>query len=128
MSASALLRHGGVREAVVVAQPEPSGGKRLVGFVVAAEEPGPGSAVLRELLRQSLPEHMVPALLVELASLPLTPNGKVDRKALPKVNGSTAAPTEFIAPDTPTEKALAALWQVANGLDRDPGQVYELGA
>lgn len=25
-------------------------------------------------------------------------------------------------------KALAALWQVANGLGRQPGQVYELGA
>jgi hypothetical protein len=25
-------------------------------------------------------------------------------------------------------KALGALWQVANGLDQDPGQIYELGA
>ncbi len=25
-------------------------------------------------------------------------------------------------------KALAALWQVANGLDVDPGHVYHLGA
>ena len=25
-------------------------------------------------------------------------------------------------------KALAALWQVANGLDQDPGQLYEVGA
>jgi hypothetical protein len=25
-------------------------------------------------------------------------------------------------------KALAALWQVANGLDVEPGQVYDLGA
>ncbi len=25
-------------------------------------------------------------------------------------------------------KALAALWQVMNGLDMDPGEVYELGA
>jgi hypothetical protein len=25
-------------------------------------------------------------------------------------------------------KALAALWQVMNGLDLDPGQVYDLGA
>jgi hypothetical protein len=24
-------------------------------------------------------------------------------------------------------KALAALWQVMNGLDMDPGQVYDLG-
>ena len=25
-------------------------------------------------------------------------------------------------------KALAALWQVMNGLDMDPGQLYEVGA
>jgi hypothetical protein len=25
-------------------------------------------------------------------------------------------------------KALAALWQVMNGLDMDPGQIYDLGA
>ena len=25
-------------------------------------------------------------------------------------------------------KAVAALWQVANGLDQDPGQIYHLGA
>ena len=25
-------------------------------------------------------------------------------------------------------KALAALWQVMNGLDQDPGHLYELGA
>ncbi len=25
-------------------------------------------------------------------------------------------------------KALAALWQIMNGLDQDPGQVYDLGA
>ncbi len=25
-------------------------------------------------------------------------------------------------------KALSALWQVMNGLDMDPGQVYDLGA
>ncbi len=25
-------------------------------------------------------------------------------------------------------KALAALWQVANGLQQDPGQLYDLGA
>jgi hypothetical protein len=25
-------------------------------------------------------------------------------------------------------KAVAALWQVANGLDMDPGQIYDIGA
>lgn len=27
-----------------------------------------------------------------------------------------------------TAKALATMWQVMNGLDQDPGQVYDLGA
>jgi hypothetical protein len=27
-----------------------------------------------------------------------------------------------------TVKAVAAMWQVMNGLDLDPGQVYDLGA
>ena len=27
-----------------------------------------------------------------------------------------------------TLKAMAALWQVVNGLDLDPGQLYEIGA
>jgi len=25
-------------------------------------------------------------------------------------------------------KAVAALWQIANGLDMDPGQIYDIGA
>ena len=34
-------------------------------------------------MRRTLPEFMVPSVVVELAALPLTPNGKVDRAALP---------------------------------------------
>jgi acyl carrier protein len=95
------------------------GDARLAAYVVAdAGSAKLDLAEMRQHLSRHLPDYMVPADFIVLEQLPLTPNGKVDRKALPKVNGSTAAPTEFIAPDTPTEKALAELWQKVLRLDR----------
>lgn len=39
---------------------------------------------VRQQLRQSLPDYMVPGLIVVLDELPLTPNGKIDRNQLPE--------------------------------------------
>src|ERR1051326_986119 len=81
---SALRKHPGVREAVVIAREDQSGSKRLLGYGV----PKPGVQLTGEDLRRfgklSLPEYMVPSVIVILDALPLTPNGKVDRKALPE--------------------------------------------
>ena len=76
-----LEKHEGVAEGVVVAR-EVDGEKRLTAYVVASR-PRPQENELRKLLRERLPEYMVPADFVFLESFPLTPNGKVDRRALP---------------------------------------------
>ena len=46
------------------------------------------------------------------------------------IRNSSAHSPEELAPfeERNSLKALAALWQVMNGLDMDPGQVYDLGA
>ena len=66
------------------------GEKRLVGYVVRAEE---AAAVTmsewRRRLGEQLPEYMIPAVIVELRELPLTANGKVDRRALPEPDGGS---------------------------------------
>jgi acyl carrier protein len=60
---------------------------------------------------------MVPSTVILLDALPLTPNGKVDRAKLPEPASSGVAQPTFIAPRTPTEVQLAAIW--ADVLKRD---------
>jgi hypothetical protein len=75
------------------------------------------AAELREHLRRSLPEYMLPSAYVTLERLPLTPNGKVDRRALPEPDASASldASRSFVAPRTPTEHTIAAIWSEVLG-------------
>ncbi|MFK0090370.1 amino acid adenylation domain-containing protein [Pseudomonas sp. NPDC090755] len=102
---AALLALPGVREAAVLAQPGPSGA-RLVGYVAGIElDP----SELQALLRERLPEHMVPRRILLLAQLPLTLNGKLDRNALPPVDEQDVVP-QYQAPGNDLERDIAELW------------------
>ena len=117
---AALGEHRTVREAVVVARPEPVGGdKRLVAYIVAADSGTVDPAELRRHLRGRLPEYMMPSAFVTLDLLPLSPNGKVDRRALPdpEHNRPRATPA-FVALTTGTEELLGALFGEVLGLER----------
>ena len=115
----ALASHPGVTRAVVTAREDRSGDRRLVAYVVGASGGAPSSAALREFLRATLPEYLVPSAFVVMDALPLNPSGKVDRGALPVPTPDTATPDDgFVAPRTGVERALARLWGQALGLSR----------
>ncbi|MEU8386366.1 non-ribosomal peptide synthetase, partial [Streptosporangium sp. NPDC048865] len=98
---SAVVAHPGVRDAAVVASPE---GDRLVGYVAPRTTDVEG---LRGFLRERLPRHMVPAVLVPLDEIPRTPHGKIDAGRLP--DASREAPG-YVPPRGPLETALAGVW------------------
>ncbi|WP_238539735.1 non-ribosomal peptide synthase/polyketide synthase [Corallococcus macrosporus] len=112
---AALRAHATVHDAVVQVREDAAGDKRLVAYVVPPSEPDAApveAAALREHLRQSLPEYMVPAVFVSLTALPLTPSGKVDRRALPAPEASQLALTrDSEPPATPMEVRLAEVWK-----------------
>ena len=116
---AALLTCVGVTESVVQAREDRSGGKQLVGYVVAETnvEDAAFSENLRHELAQRLPDYMVPSVIMALEKLPLTPNGKVDRKALPAPD-LRLQQSEYVAPRTEAEHTLAAIWQEILGLER----------
>jgi non-ribosomal peptide synthase protein (TIGR01720 family) len=109
---SALLEHESVREAVVVAREVEHlpGDKRLVAYVALNAGYAEADDALRAFLGTTLPEHMLPALFVFVDALPLTPSGKLDRQALPAPRRKTASPADLVAPSTPVEEKLAAIW------------------
>ncbi|MBA6117883.1 MULTISPECIES: non-ribosomal peptide synthetase [Pseudomonas] len=101
----------GVREAAVLAL-DMAGGRQLVGYVVTDADgthPEVQRQAVRDALRASLPDYMVPSHLVMLEHLPLTPSGKLDRKALPEPDPSQLQ-AHYRAPASALEQRLAGIW------------------
>ena len=105
-----LHNHSQIQIAVVIVREDIPDRKRLVAYVVTADE-SLNTHQLREDLKQKLPEYMVPSTFVFLETLPLTPNGKIDRKALPAPDEEITRTDEYIAPRTEIELILSKIWQ-----------------
>ncbi len=113
-----LAKHPSVRQCLVMAREDEPGMKCLVAYLAPAQGEKPNEDALREHLKRSLPEFMVPSAFVQLSSFPLTPNGKVDRKALPAPEAGAIAAVSYVAPRTPTEERVAAIWADVLHLER----------
>ena len=114
---SQLLGLPGLSRAVVVLQAAGGqGSARLVAYVCGRQgQPAPDPEGLRQRLRRTLPDYMVPAVIVVLDALPLTPSGKVDTKALPQ---APLRQRPFEPPAGAAEVALAPLWASVLGVSR----------
>ncbi|MFE1411267.1 amino acid adenylation domain-containing protein [Streptomyces sp. NPDC058746] len=108
---TALGRLPGVGRAAVVVREDVPGERRLVGYVVPEGGADPAPALdpepMRAELARSLPEYMVPVLVV-VDGLPVTANGKLDRRALPAP--AAAAATGYEPPAGETEELVAMVW------------------
>lgn len=106
-----LIKHPAVREVVVLALEQQLGDQQLVAYFVPEQGQSPTTNELRNYLKGTLPDYMVPAVFVLLDAMPLLPNGKVNRGALlvPTLRPTIAGTYE--APNSEMERAIATIWQ-----------------
>ena len=106
---AALCAQPGIEQAAVVVREDRDTGAYLAAYVVARTgcEPDPGQ--LRGALTLCLPQYMIPTVFMPLRRLPLTPSGKLDRRALPRPLGASAAAL-YQAPVGDGESLVAQIW------------------
>ncbi|TVP65178.1 MAG: amino acid adenylation domain-containing protein, partial [Nodularia sp. (in: Bacteria)] len=109
-----IAQHFHVRETVVIAQKN-----RLTAYVATNQKPNFSLNEIRHLLKEKLPEYMMPAAFVVLEELPLSPNGKVDRRALPAPdNLRPELANNYQPPQSEVEKSIARVWKQVLNLEK----------
>ncbi|WP_051735487.1 non-ribosomal peptide synthetase [Streptomyces sp. NRRL B-3229] len=106
---AALREHAELRDAIVTVRANEEGEKSLVAYVVGRGT-GVAPAALRRHLAATLADYMIPSAFVVLDALPLNPSGKINFSALPAPDRTAFAGAAHVAPRTPVEERLAAIW------------------
>lgn len=120
---TALRADAAVRDAVVLPHGETADTRMLVAVLLPREDGKREGLVeqVRERLRGTLPDYLVPDLWAAVDDFPLTSNGKVDRRSL--LEHAVASSRAVVAgpgahPMGAEEAELASIWQDILKLDR----------
>lgn len=109
---AAICRHVFVQQATVIMYTDNDNMEenRLAAYFVAWQQLAPSE--LRRFLKESLPDYMIPAVLMQLEALPTTPNGKINRRELPSpLADRTQLDVVYMPPQTQLEHTIAAVWR-----------------
>ena len=120
-----LGAHAGVRKNVVISRGSRSFGsdtpdnRRLIAYIVPESNDAQLIPELRRLVKEKLPDYMVPSAFVMLNKMPLTANNKIDHKALPDPDQSRPELDKaYVQPQNETERVIARVWQDVLNLEK----------
>ncbi|AXG48486.1 non-ribosomal peptide synthase [Photorhabdus laumondii subsp. laumondii] len=122
-----LNRQTGVSSSLVLAEATSTGDKQLVAYVKPvlgklklmsemndAEKQRAQTQFIQDIkstLAKSLPDYMMPSVIVMAEEWSLPSNGKIDRKVLSELNIEHGKNDDFVEPIGETETLLAEIWQ-----------------
>lgn len=108
---AALLQCPGIQSAAVTLREDTPGLQQLVAYVVTREPDRFDEEEIRCRVRAHLPAYMIPSIFERLDALPMLPSGKMDRKSLPLPRSRCTESRRIVAPRSPLEQEIAAVWQ-----------------
>lgn len=111
-----LLEIEEVVQTIVIPFTNDNGQTDLCAYFVATREMS--NLELRQSIGKNLPAYMIPSTFMQLDEMPLTVNGKIDKKALPKPEGTVNTGLLYVAPRNEVEELLASAWEKVLGIDR----------
>jgi amino acid adenylation domain-containing protein len=100
-----------IQAAIAVSSEPTPGDGRLVAYVVYHSGQDLSVSEVRRYLRRSLPDYMVPSVVVAIDTVPLTPNGKIDRAALPDPFKTSGRTRNYEPPAPGIEQEMAEIWR-----------------
>ena len=109
-----LKKYPEIKECAVNVQDE--GKKCICAYYVS--DKSIESSDLKEYLKESLTDYMIPNYFVKLDSLPLSSNGKVSKKALPIVNVYKESSVKYVQPRSDEEKEICDIISKILEVDR----------
>jgi amino acid adenylation domain-containing protein len=115
---AALAKVDGIGDVAVIINTNSNGENSLAAYLVLATSSYDLDITdLRSIMKDRLPEYMIPSSFTFLETMPLNAADKIDRKALP-IPDVNCALSNYIAPETEIEKKLANIWQELLAVER----------
>jgi hypothetical protein len=108
-----------VRQAVVSSVPIDDGGHRVVVHLAVEGTEPVTVGELRRALATRIPSYAIPSAFLHVEDIPQTITGKVDRRWLREsAVGALPLETEYVAPRTERERAVASLFAEILAVER----------
>lgn len=113
-----LLQCEGIKDVVVMVRGNKENDKYICAYVVYGKECNTLdlTVYLKDYLKESIPDYMIPSYFIRLSEIPLTPNGKVDRRALPEPKKEDNL-YKYKSPRDKVDEMLVRIWSELLGRD-----------
>lgn len=104
---AAIKKYFGIGKCALVVKESEYGEKSLCAYIVS--EQNINYAQLKNVLKEELPDYMIPSYFMQIEHIPVTENGKLDKKALPPIKFLQRV--EYEAPQNEIEQKIADIYE-----------------